>query len=80
VRLVVGLGQRHQRGPALDVLDAEQHERVADRLDPARHREERRVDEPQQVVGQADVARDDLAERVHADLGILQLGDQAQLV
>src|SRR4051794_35466129 len=57
-RLVLRVGQSHQGRPLADVERAEQRQRVANRLDPARQREERRVDEAEQVVAQRDVAAD----------------------
>ena len=57
-RVVGGRDERDDRRPAADRGGAEERERLADRLDRAREREERGVDVAQQLQLEADVGAD----------------------
>src|SRR4051794_12239195 len=77
-RLLVDSGEDAEGRPALDVVDTEQHEGAADRVDLAAQAEERRVDVAQQAVAQGDVPRDERLELGDLDPWILQSGHELE--
>ena len=71
-RLVVDAREHAERRPALDVLEAEQRERLADRPDVAAQAEERRVDVAKQPEAERDVVGDQLLDLLELDVGVVE--------
>jgi hypothetical protein len=78
VRRVGRLGERHHRRPPSHRGSAEQRERLADRLDGAREREERRVDVAQELEGEPEVGADRLLELLERGIRPDDLGEHHQ--
>ena len=77
-RLVVDAGQRGQCGPATEVLDPEQGERLTDGADLAAQAEEGGVDVAQQTQAERDIAGDQRLDVGELDCGIVERGDDLQ--
>ena len=71
-------GERDHGRPAADRARAEQRQRLANGVDLAREREERRVDVPQQPDREADVGADDPLELLERGVGRGQLAQGLQ--
>ena len=73
-----GLGECHDDRPPADRGGTEERERLADRLDGARQREERRVDVAQQLEAEADIRADRVLELLERRVGSHDRGERAQ--
>ena len=71
-RLVVDAREHAERRPALDVLEAEQRERLTDRPDVTAQAEERRVDVAKQPEAERDVVDDQLLDLLELNVGIVE--------